>query len=67
MTSKVSEFDLQLEKLLDKEKTARINNEHFVSVTILKDIVLSYFMLDHSLLQCQKLGKIVGADQLPHE
>ena len=39
MASKPSDFEAQLEKLLDKEKTARVNNEHPVSVSILKDIV----------------------------
>lgn len=34
-----SEFDQQLNKLLEREKIARVNNEHFVSVTVLKDIV----------------------------
>jgi hypothetical protein len=34
-----SEFDGQLSKLLEREKTARINNEHINSVAILKDIV----------------------------
>ncbi len=34
-----SEFNAQLEKLLEKQKVARVNNEHMVSVTILKDIV----------------------------
>lgn len=35
----MADFDQQLEKMLDKEKIARVNNEHFTSVTILKDIV----------------------------
>jgi hypothetical protein len=39
MTQSSPELDKQLERLLDKEKTARINNDHFGSVTILKDIV----------------------------
>jgi hypothetical protein len=39
MASKPSDFEAQLERLLEKEKTARINNEHLVSVAILKDIV----------------------------
>ena len=34
-----SDFDKRLEKMLDREKIARVNNEHFVSVTILKEIV----------------------------
>lgn len=34
-----TDFDNQLEKLLDREKIARVNNEHFVSVTVLKDII----------------------------
>lgn len=36
----MADFDTQLEKMLDKEKIARVNNEHFTSVTILKEIVL---------------------------
>jgi hypothetical protein len=57
MTTKISEFDLQLEKLLDKEKTARINNEHFVSVTILKDIVISFFTIRLLSALMQKIGE----------
>lgn len=34
-----SDFDMRLEKMMDREKIARVNNEHFVSVTILKEIV----------------------------
>ena len=39
MSQSTADFDNQLEKLLEKEKNARINNEHFTSVLILKDIV----------------------------
>lgn len=39
MASRPSDFEAQLERLLDKEKTARVNNDHPVSVLILKDIV----------------------------
>jgi hypothetical protein len=48
----MSDFEAQLERMLEKEKIARVNNEHFTSVTILKEIVhhLSY-SLDHPLLQ----------------
>jgi len=42
MSQKPTDLDNQLEKLLDKEKTARINNEHFNSVQILKDIVHNF-------------------------
>ena len=45
-----SEFDTQLEKLLEREKIARVNNEHFVSVTVLKDIVHVWVIIDYSLL-----------------
>lgn len=50
------ELEKQLEKLLDKEKTARINNDHFGSVTILKDIVhpSSFRSLSYTTL---RLGK----------
>ncbi len=34
-----SEFDRELDKLLEKEKTARVGNDHPTSVIILKDIV----------------------------
>lgn len=53
----MSDFEQQLEKMLDKEKIARVNNEHFTSVTILKEIVIVIINKDHSLLQCQKVGK----------
>lgn len=39
MSQSTADFDNQLEKLLEKEKNARINNEHFTSVLILKDII----------------------------
>ena len=39
MKQEESEFDAQLSRLLEKEKVARVNNEHFTSVLILKDIV----------------------------
>lgn len=41
MTAKPNDFQLQLERLQEKEKVARVNNEHPVSVIILKDIVHS--------------------------
>jgi len=37
--SKNADFEAQLERLLDKEKIARVNNEHVTSVAVLKDIV----------------------------
>jgi hypothetical protein len=46
----MADFDTQLEKMLDKEKIARVNNEHFTSVTILKEIVPFPSYLDHPLL-----------------
>ena len=39
MASAPSDFQTQLDKLIEKEKTARINNDHLVSVSILKDII----------------------------
>ncbi len=53
----MADFDQQLEKMLDKEKIARVNNEHFTSVTILKDIVTLNINQDYSLLQYQKMVK----------
>jgi hypothetical protein len=46
----MADFDTQLEKMLDKEKIARVNNEHFTSVTILKEIVLIVAKLDYPVL-----------------
>lgn len=46
----MADFDQQLEKMIDKEKIARVNNEHFTSVTILKEIVTLSFNLDYPLL-----------------
>lgn len=46
----MTDFDTQLEKMLDKEKIARVNNEHFTSVTILKEIVLIVTKSDHPVL-----------------
>lgn len=46
----MADFDTQLEKMLDKEKIARVNNEHFTSVTILKEIVLIVTKSDHPVL-----------------
>ena len=46
----MADFDQQLEKMLDKEKIARVNNEHFTSVTILKEIVPFSFNVDYPLL-----------------
>jgi hypothetical protein len=40
MAAKSNDFDLQLERLQDKEKIARVNNDHPASVIILKDIVI---------------------------
>ena len=37
--AKNADFEAQLERLLDKEKIARVNNEHVTSVAVLKDIV----------------------------
>lgn len=37
--SRPADFDGQLERLLEKEKNARINNDHPTSVAILKDII----------------------------
>jgi len=39
MAAKPSDFDVQLERLHEKEKIARVNNDHPASVIILKDIV----------------------------
>lgn len=39
MAAKPSDFDVQLERLQEKEKIARVNNDHPASVIILKDIV----------------------------
>ena len=39
--AKNADFEAQLERLLDKEKIARVNNEHVTSVAVLKDIVPS--------------------------
>jgi hypothetical protein len=36
-----NDLNSQLDKLLKREKTARINNEHFNSVNVLKDIVFN--------------------------
>lgn len=47
----MTDFDQQLEKMLDKEKIARVNNEHFTSVTILKEIVTLFFTSDHFMSQ----------------
>lgn len=47
----MADFDQQLEKMLDKEKIARVNNEHFTSVTILKEIVIQFINSDHFMLQ----------------
>ena len=46
----MADFDTQLEKMLDKEKIARVNNEHFTSVTILKEIVSIQSYSDYPLL-----------------
>lgn len=46
----MADFDQQLERMLDKEKIARVNNEHFTSVTILKEIVILPPYLDHPML-----------------
>lgn len=40
--SRPADFDGQLERLLEKEKNARISNDHPTSVTILKDVVYQY-------------------------
>ncbi len=39
----MADFDQQLERMIEKEKIARINNEHFTSVTVLKGIVTLQF------------------------
>jgi hypothetical protein len=44
--------------MLEKEKTARINNEHFTSVLILKEIVTYSNIIDHPLLQRSTMAKI---------
>ena len=46
----MADFDQQLKKMLDKEKIARVNNEHFTSVTILKEIVSFSLNVDYPLL-----------------
>jgi hypothetical protein len=46
----MADFDTQLEKMLDKEKIARVNNEHFTSVTILKEIVEILSKSDYPVL-----------------
>lgn len=48
MASAPSDFQTQLDKLIEKEKTARINNDHLVSVSILKDIVTPITFRSHS-------------------
>lgn len=47
MAAKSSDFDLQLERLQDKEKIARVNNDHPASVIILKDIVIPLTLRSH--------------------
>lgn len=51
-----TEFNAQLERLLEREKIARVNNEHFNSVAILKDIVLSFSFRLHYAIRL-KTGK----------
>jgi len=51
----MADFDQQLEKMLDKEKIARVNNEHFTSVTILKDIIT----LCYNTKKWEKLNEMI--------
>ena len=53
----MADFDQQLERMIEKEKIARINNEHFTSVTVLKEIVTFLFNSDYALLQCKEMGE----------
>lgn len=67
MAAKPNDFDLQLERLQEKEKIARVNNDHPASVIILKDIVTPHSHSDHPMLPGAAVGHSQRSSHLPHE
>lgn len=55
-----SELDRQVDKLLEKEKTARTLNDHIGSTNILKEIVSLYYRAGQLDNMCDMIKSLMG-------